>query len=147
MTPIERTHFYEKRPLFERFATGGNTPLTFSAYHTVETLKQSVLHEIEHLLNEHTSPYWQGKDTFITPYAYGMRDIVFSRPQGTDFFQETYANYLQNLIAHYEPRLCNVQVQVDDTPFLNRCLIAHVTGGLSLNKTYYPVSFPVTINM
>ncbi|MDR2416721.1 MAG: type VI secretion system baseplate subunit TssE [Holosporales bacterium] len=145
MIPEKRQTRYEKRALFERLAVKEDTQTACLGYHTIETLKQSIMREMTYLLNERTGPFWQTEDTFTTPYAYGLRDILFSCPYDADFWERTSATYLQNLITYYEPRIHNVQVHMDEEVRVGECLTIRISGEIALKNVYYPVSFPIAI--
>jgi type VI secretion system lysozyme-like protein len=145
MTSQKRPVRYEKRALFERLTAAEDTSVALPGYHTIETLKQSIVGEMTHLLNERTGPVWQEEGSFATPYAYGIRDIFFSRPYDTEFWEGTAAPYLQNLITRYEPRLRNVRVHVDENMSTEGNLTVQISGEIVLQNVYHPVFFPIAI--
>ncbi|MDR1267822.1 MAG: GPW/gp25 family protein [Holosporales bacterium] len=132
-----REHFYEKKLLFEKFSA--------QAYHTVETLTQSIMQALSDLLNERT--YWQ-EAAFGNPYAYGLCDTFFSLFYDRDSFADLCAAPLQRLIEHYEPRLSNVQASFDEDSNAAQQeghLTVRITGDILLHHTYHPVSFPIVM--
>ncbi|MDR0662203.1 MAG: type VI secretion system baseplate subunit TssE [Holosporales bacterium] len=135
-----RTALWGRKLLLERFSV--ETPA--EAYHTLDTLTHSIAQALSDLLNERTSPCWQDPE-IETPYAYGLRDGLFSLPYDEDLFSETYANDLQCLITRYEPRLSNARVSFEEASTLKETCIVHVTGDIVLRKKFHPVSFPIII--
>ncbi|MDR2412371.1 MAG: hypothetical protein LBD66_02070 [Holosporales bacterium] len=135
-----RSAFWGKKLLLERFSA----EIAAETYHTLGTLTHSIAQTLSDLLNERTSPCWQDPE-IETPYAYGLRDGLFSLPYDEDLFMETYTNDLQCLILRYEPRLSNVRVSFEEASAIKKSCIVHVIGDIILHKKFYPVSFPIVI--
>lgn len=108
-------------------------------------LKESVRRELEHLFNARiSSPAHRLETMELTVADYGIPDFAPLGPSNPDDAREL-ARKLKRVIEAFEPRLQEVEVEIDVQRGGDRGLEATVRGVLLVDQVREPVSFPALL--
>lgn len=108
-------------------------------------LKESVRRELENLFNQRSSsPAHRLEAVDLTVVDYGIPDFAPLGPGNPDDAAEL-AGRLQRVIEAFEPRLQEVEVEIDVQRGGDRGLEAVVRGILTIDEVREPVSFPALL--
>ena len=113
--------------------------------YTKTQLLDSIIRELNRVMNTRcTIPKADIKKRDRTVIDYGVSDYTGMNPRALDD-HISLAKAIKDAIVHYEPRLQQVKVSVDDTPPNERSLIVRVDGFIEYDHVREPVSFPIAV--
>lgn len=110
---------------------------------SVRQIKEAVIRDLEYLLNTRRSilvPLPEYREVHNSLYMYGLQDFTMKNP-GSPMVKQKLRQVIERTIARFEPRLKNVNVQIEVSGKNARDLRFRITAMLVLEPINEPVIF------
>ncbi len=135
-------------PIFDRLVDDNpkeSFEIEAKHYISIDELQESISNDLERLLNTKISSFWVDySKTMMIPFSYGINSTAPSSAE-TVFEIQDLENRISRVIAEFEPRLTNVQVQVVSFGMDPGKAYLQIDADVAAGNKRVPLSFPIVM--